>query len=134
MKKTFRTFVAVEISEAIRGRAGELIAALSGKGARNHLCEAPEGPFRQMVPGTFSAAEVKWVEPHNLHLTLKFLGDVPEREITEVCRAVRRGAAEVSPFEIEVRGPGPFPMPPGRAPYGSAPGPAQNKWFCCTTA
>ena len=52
---------------------------------------------------------MKWVEPHNLHLTLKFLGDVPEREIAEVCRAVQRGAAEVKRFELEVRGAGAFP-------------------------
>jgi RNA 2',3'-cyclic 3'-phosphodiesterase len=86
MKKTFRTFVAVQISEAIRARAGELLAALSG-----------------------TTAEVKWVEPHNLHLTLKFLGEVSEREIAHVCRAVERGAAQVEPFEIEVRGAGAFP-------------------------
>ena len=86
MKKTFRTFVAVEISEAIRARAGELIAALCG-----------------------ATADVKWVEPHNLHLTLKFLGDVPEREIAEVCRAVQRGAAERKRFDLEVRGAGAFP-------------------------
>ena len=68
MKKTFRTFVAVEISAAIRARADELIAKLDG-----------------------TTADVKWVEPHNLHLTLKFLGEVHEREIAEVCRAVAAG-------------------------------------------
>jgi RNA 2',3'-cyclic 3'-phosphodiesterase len=86
LKKSFRTFVAVEISAAIRARAGELIAALRD-----------------------TTADVKWVEPHNLHLTLKFLGEVPEREIAEVCAAIERGAAEVEPFEIEVRGAGAFP-------------------------
>jgi len=86
MKNTLRTFVAVEISSPIRARAGELIAALSG-----------------------TAADVKWVEPHNLHLTLKFLGDVHQRAIVEVCRAVSQGAAEVPPFELEVRGAGAFP-------------------------
>ncbi|MBN1908623.1 MAG: RecQ family ATP-dependent DNA helicase [Pirellulales bacterium] len=29
-----------------------------GKGARHLLCEAPEGPFRQKVPGTFSAGQM----------------------------------------------------------------------------
>ncbi len=86
MKNTLRTFVAVEISGAIRARAGELIAALQG-----------------------TAADVKWVEPQNRHLTLKFLGDVHQREIAEVCQAVARGAAEVAPFELEVRGAGAFP-------------------------
>ena len=86
MKKTLRTFVAVEISPPIRARAGELIAALDG-----------------------TAADVKWVEPHNLHLTLKFLGEVHQRELGEVCRAVEQGAAEVPPFDLEVRGAGAFP-------------------------
>lgn len=86
MKKTLRTFVAVEISEPIRARATELIAALDG-----------------------TAAEVKWVEPHNLHLTLKFLGEVHQREIARVCRAVELGAAQLAPFPLDVRGAGAFP-------------------------
>jgi RNA 2',3'-cyclic 3'-phosphodiesterase len=86
MKKTLRTFVAVKITGPVRARAGELITKLAG-----------------------TAANVKWVEPHNLHLTLKFLGDVHQREIVEVCRAVASGAAEVPPFELEVRGAGAFP-------------------------
>jgi RNA 2',3'-cyclic 3'-phosphodiesterase len=86
MKKTLRTFVAVEITGPIRARAKELIASLAG-----------------------TTADVKWVEPHNLHLTLKFLGNVHETEIAEVCRAVQRGAAEVEPFELELRGAGAFP-------------------------
>ncbi|MBU4271676.1 MAG: RNA 2',3'-cyclic phosphodiesterase [Planctomycetes bacterium] len=106
MKKTLRTFVAVEISEAICARATELIAALSEKGVRNRLCEASEGPFRKTVPDTFF---VKWVEPCNLHLTLKFLGEVHQREIPRVCRAVELGAAEVAPFPLDVRGAGAFP-------------------------
>ena len=44
-----------------------------------------------------------------MHLTLKFLGEVREREIVEVCKAVARGAAEVKRFELEVRGAGAFP-------------------------
>ena len=88
MKKTFRTFVAVEITGPIRARAGELIAALAG-----------------------TAANVNWVEPHNLHLTLKFLGNVHELEIAEVCQAVARGAADVEPFALEIRGAGAFPDP-----------------------
>lgn len=86
MKQTIRTFVAVEITAAVRDRAEDLIGRLGG---------AP--------------ADVKWVEPHNLHLTLKFLGDVPSGEIAQVCRAVERGAATVGPFELEVRGAGAFP-------------------------
>ncbi len=41
--------------ETIAAAALERPAAL-GKGVRNRLCEAPEGPFRQTVPDTFSQA------------------------------------------------------------------------------
>ncbi len=86
MKSTVRTFVAVEISAAIREKAGQLIDKLRA-----------------------SPADVKWVDTNNMHLTLKFLGDVPAREIVDVCRAVEQGAAEVGPFELEIRGAGAFP-------------------------
>ncbi len=86
MKKTLRTFVAVEISKPIRSCAGELIAALEG-----------------------TSADVNWVETHNLHLTLKFLGDVHQREVIDVCRAVGEGASHVEPFDLEIRGAGAFP-------------------------
>ena len=56
-----------------------------------------------------TSADVNWVEPHNLHLTLKFLGDVHQQEIVRVCQAMARGAAEVKPFELDVRGAGAFP-------------------------
>jgi 2'-5' RNA ligase len=86
VKKTFRTFVAVEIDSAIRARAAKLIDSLSG-----------------------ATTNVKWVETQNLHVTMKFLGDVHEREIVEVCRAVQRGANEVTPFDLEIHGAGAFP-------------------------
>lgn len=56
-----------------------------------------------------TSAKVKWVEPHNLHLTLKFLGDVDLLEIPELCQAVTDAVAELPPFEIEARGAGAFP-------------------------
>ena len=86
MKHILRTFVAVEIDSAIRLRAEQLIERLSAAGA-----------------------DAKWVAAHNLHLTLKFLGEVPSLEVPRVCEAVRQGAAEVEPFELEVRGAGAFP-------------------------
>lgn len=86
MKKTLRTFVAVEITREIRDKTEKLIAALA--------C---------------TMAEVKWVEQHNLHLTLKFLGEVREQEIDRVCKVVQRGASAVKPFELEIRGVGAFP-------------------------
>jgi 2'-5' RNA ligase len=86
MKQRIRTFVAVEIGSAIRDCAAELIDEFRAAGA-----------------------DVKWVEPQNLHITLKFLGDVDSREIHHVCQAVQGAVAEVAPFEFEVRGAGAFP-------------------------
>ncbi len=88
MKRTVRTFVAVEIAPAVRARAGELIQTLAAAGA-----------------------DVKWVDPPNLHLTLQFLGEVAVAEIPQVCEAVGRGTAAVAPFELEIRGAGAFPHP-----------------------
>lgn len=86
MSRAIRTFVAVETSEVVRRRAGELAALLRAAGA-----------------------EVKWVEPHNLHFTLVFLGDVAEGRVPDVCRAVEQCAAAGAPFALEVRGAGAFP-------------------------
>jgi len=84
--KKIRTFVAVEASAAVRHSALRLI---------DQLRAAP--------------AQVKWVEPENMHVTLKFLGDVDPREIHKVCGVVKDAAAGREPFELEIRGAGAFP-------------------------
>lgn len=52
---------------------------------------------------------VKWVDPDGVHLTLKFLGNVPAGRVTEIARAIEVAAKAVSPFELEVSGLGVFP-------------------------
>ncbi len=86
MRDRVRTFVALDIDNVVRSRALQLIDY-----------------FRQ------ARADVKWVEPENLHITLKFLGDVPSREIYHVCQAVQKAAASIEPFSICVQGAGAFP-------------------------
>jgi len=86
MKQRVRTFVAVEMSEAVRAAAAKVIRQLAKCGAT-----------------------VKWVEPENMHLTLKFLGDVGTLEIPDVCRAVEDAVAEVPGFTFDVAGVGAFP-------------------------
>ena len=88
MKQTVRTFIAVEIDERARRAAAKLIEKLGA-----------------------AAADVKWVEPHNLHLTLKFLGDVALDETARICQVVQKAAAEVEPFELAIAGAGAFPKP-----------------------
>lgn len=86
MKQRIRTFVAVEISSAVRQLVAELI-----------------DEFRT------AGADAKWVEPQNLHVTLKFLGDVDANEIHQPCRAVQEAVADFAPFEFAVQGAGAFP-------------------------
>lgn len=57
------------------------------------------------------APDVKWVAPENLHVTLKFLGDVLEDALPDVFAAVEQAARSISPFELSVSGLGAFPSP-----------------------
>ncbi len=54
-------------------------------------------------------ADVKWVETQNLHLTLQFLGEVPEQQVAAVLKAVEQGAAQVQAFDLEIGSAGAFP-------------------------
>ena len=58
-----------------------------------------------------TGANVRWVKPEHLHLTLKFLGDVDLRDIPEVCAAMKRAAAHTPPFTLRMVGAGAFPRP-----------------------
>lgn len=84
--RSIRTFIAVELSGTVIARAQEAIKLLKT-----------------------SRAEVGWVDRGQMHLTLKFLGNVTEVETPEVCRVVAEAAARVEPFEIVFRGLGAFP-------------------------
>jgi len=86
MTQTIRTFVAVEMDPAIRKGAQGLIEKFRAAGA-----------------------EVSWTAPENMHLTLKFLGDVSDADVPGVCEAVRGAVAGVAPFDLEIRGAGAFP-------------------------
>ncbi len=88
MKDSVRAFIAVETSSAVRQRAAELIAIYAATGAK-----------------------VSWVKPHNMHLTLKFLDDVPLNSVPEISAAVHQAAAECEPFELEICTAGAFPGP-----------------------
>ncbi len=53
----------------------------------------------------------KWVEARNMHLTLKFLGDLPRTRIQPLADAVNHAVQGEPRFEIELRGAGAFPSP-----------------------
>jgi 2'-5' RNA ligase len=83
-----RTFIAVDLGNAIRDRAVALQEALARVGT-----------------------EVKWVEPENLHVTLLFLGEVEDRDVPAVCRAVAECAARQGAFPMTIERVGCFPNP-----------------------
>src|SRR5437773_9358604 len=85
MKPT-RTFIALDPGKAIRDRLVSLQENLAKSGA-----------------------DVKWVEPDNLHLTLLFLGEVDQRDLTPVCRAVAEVAAHLAVFPLTLEQTGAFP-------------------------
>jgi 2'-5' RNA ligase len=81
-----RTFVCIEVPAPIRARIEALQRAL-------RLGDVP----------------ISWVKPANIHLTIKFLGDVAASRMDDVCRAVERACADIPPFAITVEGAGGFP-------------------------
>ena len=81
-----RLFIAIELSSEIRKNLGKLIDLLKTKG---------EG--------------VKWVNPENIHLTLKFLGETPPSKIQEITDSLKKSAKKFSSFSLSVKGTGCFP-------------------------
>jgi len=56
-----------------------------------------------------TGANVKLVEPENVHITLKFLGDTDESQINEIDKIIKDAVKEIDPFNIQLRGAGVFP-------------------------
>jgi len=52
---------------------------------------------------------VKWVDPGGIHLTLKFLGNISSKRVTEITEAIKEAAQGISPFHLEISGLGAFP-------------------------
>lgn len=83
-----RTFIAIDLGKQIRDRCLALQETLERVGA-----------------------EVKWVEEENLHLTLLFLGEVVDRDLPALCRAVADCCVLQNPFTLTVETVGCFPNP-----------------------
>lgn len=81
-----RTFIAVELPKAIIEKLSELEKELKKSGA-----------------------DVKYVSPENLHITLRFLGEIDEKDMENVKTGCEKAAEGTAPFEISLRGIGVFP-------------------------
>jgi len=55
--------------------------------------------------------KAKWVRPQNIHLTLKFLGNIDPANIEDIGRAMADAAEDCAPFTLTVAGLGFFPGP-----------------------
>ena len=84
--ETIRTFIAMQVPDSIKKQISRLLRELKGR--------------------DFSA---KWTRPENMHLTLKFIGDVRSRDMAPLCQAVADGAAGFRPVFWNARGVGVFP-------------------------
>jgi len=56
-----------------------------------------------------SKMDVRWVKPDNIHLTIVFLGDVREGDISAIAREIEQVCCGFHPFEIYLKGLGLFP-------------------------
>jgi len=64
------------------------------------------------VPADFHealGADFKWVNPANMHLTLKFLGDVEPERIAAISAAAGEAIGRFAPFSVRLSGAGAFP-------------------------
>jgi 2'-5' RNA ligase len=55
--------------------------------------------------------KARWVRPENIHLTLKFLGDIDPGDVAKLHRAMMAAAAGSAPFSLALGGIGVFPDP-----------------------
>lgn len=52
--------------------------------------------------------KIKWVEPENMHLTLKFFGETDETKIPAICHALESATAQSKPFTLKIGNTGIF--------------------------
>jgi 2'-5' RNA ligase len=56
-----------------------------------------------------SRADVRWVSPEKIHLTLKFFGNIDESKIDPIVKSIEGPIRINPPFSLKVRGVGAFP-------------------------
>jgi len=83
---TLRVFIAIDLPETLRAEIGRLQASLKKLGA-----------------------DVRWVRPEGVHLTLKFLGEVEEKTVEALAGSVESVCAVHPPPTLALAGTGVFP-------------------------
>ncbi len=85
-----RTFTAIDVSDEARTKIADYLEHLRGE---------------------FTNLRVGWDKAEKLHLTLKFLGDIDEKELEDLTEAVAGTAKQISNFKLQIIGTGVFPLP-----------------------
>jgi len=83
-----RTFIAVEMPKYIRKKIDDFI----------------KEEVKRNLP-------IKWVKFENLHITLKFLGEIDEKKKSEITPAIKEIGKKYAPFRFSLEGLGCFPSP-----------------------
>jgi 2'-5' RNA ligase len=86
-EQTVRSFIAIELPEAVKTGLQQLQAQLT----------LPQYSF------------VKCVAPEGMHLTLKFLGNISANKVTDITGAMEQASQGVSPFQLQITEVGAFP-------------------------
>ena len=86
MNQPIRCFIAIEIPETIQNQLARI-----------------QGTLRKQIP------KASWVKPSNIHLTLKFLGDVDPEDLESIGEAIAGVAIHHRSFSLRISGLGAFP-------------------------
>ena len=86
MAEKTRAFIAIELPDQIR-----------------HAILNVQNRLKRELKG------IKWIAPGNIHLTLRFLGDLDKSEIDTVIKALDNAAFKGTPFSFSAKGVGAFP-------------------------
>jgi len=78
-KEIIRTFIAVELTPQVKNSLGGLQQILKRTGA-----------------------DVKWVKPENIHLTLKFLGETRVEDLDKINKVMDKIAKDFNRFEVSL--------------------------------
>jgi len=91
--------------------------------------ELPDAIKEQLVQLETHIPTARWVKPEQMHLTLRFIGEVAEKQAAAIKSAL--GTVEAALFELQLSGVGRFPLSERRAPrvlwVGITPQPALNQ-------
>jgi len=81
-----RTFIAIELDESVQTSLRDIQTELKSVGA-----------------------DISWVRPRNIHITLKFLGEIPLKKVKAVTEMLPEVFSQIPSFPIELGGLGVFP-------------------------